>query len=672
MEFDALIAELEHAQAQAAPASAPSAETLNRLADYVQDDDGADVSDGQDDFDSDFDEQDEGDYERTEEEHKVQYEDEEPNEVDYEPAEEEYGVQDDGVGAATAGISRLQMDQQGQQSDELYAGVSMKLFQQGVVQLQYLSKSNKLEQETRRWFLQHWKKKTKPFVRDIFLVLPNSPAAQQHEQSFDQFEAKTRVKMGTNNRKDYITHAYHGTKRNCVLGADPAKTNPCNNDCFVCKILKGKFRKSKLNPRLNFGAGIYTSTDSNKANQYSRNVNRGDKTKAVFLCSVITGRKRHLKNTNKSLTWAGPNRDSVVSWATGSNETVVYNSDQIKPHAVIMYSLQKTRTTVRPSPPLRHQDIYTIANNLFPKALQMDVNTHAIVGYHMHGNDNQLWILENDSGGWVFRNKAQPNMYLGLKQSGSHYNSAAIAGVSYNLRVVWELQKAQGNTYRIAIHSNNHWNLDLNVHKGNVDGTGITLWNHTTNAHQQRWYFDYVEHWNGENSGASSNNNNVNSNQGTYNPSGRGTQVQQPAHNGVYTLVNAKFRTVMDLAKSGGRVFGFKFLNGENQKWIFEQSGTGWKIRNKDDTTQYLGLEYSSFNDGTKLVPVRQSSRDIIIWEIKPAMHNSVRINPVGHWSKELDLSTRGGATNRTNIVLYHHINNAGNQRWELMYHGTV
>ncbi|KZV80197.1 ADP-ribosylation [Exidia glandulosa HHB12029] len=163
--------------------------------------------------------------------------------------------------------------------------------------------------------------------------------------------------MSTNDQKKYITYAYHGTKRNCNIGANGGETNPCNNVCSVCGILKGVFRVPTPVPGRsggNFGWGIYSSTESSKANDYSQNINRSDPIKAMFLCTVITGRKNVLTKTNGNLTSPGRNYDStlaqVVSTATGANETLVYNHRQIKPHAVIMYSLSQTNTGPRPSP----------------------------------------------------------------------------------------------------------------------------------------------------------------------------------------------------------------------------------------------------------------------------------------------------------------------------------
>jgi len=60
-------------------------------------------------------------------------------------------------------------------------------------------------------------------------------------------------------------------------------------------------------------------------------------------------------------------------------------------------------------------------------------------------------VLEQEGGGWVIRNKKQPDRYLGLKYENSFNNGMEAAGVNYDHRLIWELQPAMNGTVR-SVH----------------------------------------------------------------------------------------------------------------------------------------------------------------------------------------------------------------------------
>lgn len=126
---------------------------------------------------------------------------------------------------------------------------------------------------------------------------------------------------------------YHGTARRCTLG-NAGNTQLCTSTaCSLCSILRTSFKVSLANPTGAFGAGVYTSSASNKSYSYTRGG-----TGAIILTKVVLGKVRNVAAWNEVMN-CPPGFDSVVfDRQNGTlNETIVYSDDAIRPVFLLLF-----------------------------------------------------------------------------------------------------------------------------------------------------------------------------------------------------------------------------------------------------------------------------------------------------------------------------------------------
>ncbi|KAF5318000.1 hypothetical protein D9619_012277 [Psilocybe cf. subviscida] len=104
-------------------------------------------------------------------------------------------------------------------------------------------------------------------------------------------------------------------------------------DCALCSILRTSFNVSLAKDSGAFGAGIYTSSASNKSYSYT-----GGGTGAMLLSKVILGRVYNA-SAFAEVSRPPPGHESVVfDRQNGTlNETVVYTNNAIRPMYVITF-----------------------------------------------------------------------------------------------------------------------------------------------------------------------------------------------------------------------------------------------------------------------------------------------------------------------------------------------
>jgi len=136
---------------------------------------------------------------------------------------------------------------------------------------------------------------------------------------------------------------FHGTIRQCTLGDDEDKSALCNmTSCSLCSIIQRSFELARAGENINFarfGAGIYTSATSSKANDYSTSTTSSNN--AMLLNDVVMGKGIKLERTDTSLTKPPQGYDSVIGEPGGDlnyDEAVVYDQDAIVPSFLIIYS----------------------------------------------------------------------------------------------------------------------------------------------------------------------------------------------------------------------------------------------------------------------------------------------------------------------------------------------
>jgi len=137
---------------------------------------------------------------------------------------------------------------------------------------------------------------------------------------------------------------FHGTVRECCLGDTSSENALCRlSTCNLCRIIQSSFQLAKAGQRTNFGrfgAGIYTSATSSKANDYSFGFGSASPNKAMLLNDVVMGRVVKLTRTDTSLKQPPRGFDAVIGEPGGDlnyDECVVYNNDAIRPSFLIIY-----------------------------------------------------------------------------------------------------------------------------------------------------------------------------------------------------------------------------------------------------------------------------------------------------------------------------------------------
>ncbi|KZT64779.1 hypothetical protein DAEQUDRAFT_759736 [Daedalea quercina L-15889] len=187
-------------------------------------------------------------------------------------------------------------------------------------------------------FQDQWKHPTSvPTVHKIWKIYCD----KQHNGQFSRYrlsvERLRNIPNGNSKRR------WHGTIRACNIGDSEAWASVCqSNACSLCGIIKTSFRLANAGQRTNFGrfgAGIYTSATSSKANDYVHQRGRSPY-KAMLLSDVVMGKAIKLTTDNVSLREAPAGYDSVVGEPGGSlkyDEAIVYKNEAIRPLFLVIY-----------------------------------------------------------------------------------------------------------------------------------------------------------------------------------------------------------------------------------------------------------------------------------------------------------------------------------------------
>jgi len=146
---------------------------------------------------------------------------------------------------------------------------------------------------------------------------------------------------------------FHGTNRACTLGDTWTKDELCSKkDCSLCAIIRDSFDIDKTGTKHNwsrFGAGIYTSACSSKADDYFKNVISPSKvqSRAILVNTVVYGKPRKLYTTDASAEGSLRSGFHSVMGVPGQDlnydETVVYKNDAIRPVYLITYGNRPER-----------------------------------------------------------------------------------------------------------------------------------------------------------------------------------------------------------------------------------------------------------------------------------------------------------------------------------------
>ncbi|CCM03572.1 uncharacterized protein FIBRA_05708 [Fibroporia radiculosa] len=165
-------------------------------------------------------------------------------------------------------------------------------------------------------FNKAWKQGTRPAIKHVYKIIESAGFLQPYDAY--------RKRIGNEKFR------YHGTSRQCKLG-DTGQTMLCSQtNCAVCNILKTSFKVSLAKPSGAFGAGVYSSSASNKSMSYSNGV--------VLLTKVILGRIYSASRFNEVMSLPAGYNSVVFDRMNGTlNETIVYSDDAIRPVFLIVF-----------------------------------------------------------------------------------------------------------------------------------------------------------------------------------------------------------------------------------------------------------------------------------------------------------------------------------------------
>jgi len=203
--------------------------------------------------------------------------------------------------------------------------------------IQEVSFLEPLYQDVAQQFAQQWKHPTPvPNIIKLWKVYTDQAVVDRFS-SYQRRIQRSRGIPGGNTRR-----RFHGTMRRCRLGDTSSERTFCRlRNCNLCRIIQSSFQLARAGQRTNFGrfgAGIYTSATSSKANDYS--AESASPNKAMLLNDVVMGRAVKLTRTNTSLRKPPPGFDAVIGEPGGDlnyDECVVYNNDAIRPSFLIIY-----------------------------------------------------------------------------------------------------------------------------------------------------------------------------------------------------------------------------------------------------------------------------------------------------------------------------------------------
>jgi len=181
--------------------------------------------------------------------------------------------------------------------------------------------------------------KQKPTIRSIFKLLHT----QDEMGDYHMYGSTVKQEVGGGVMTSGLF--FHGTNRACTLGDTKIKDELCTkNKCSLCAIIRDSFDVEKTGSKhkfSRFGAGIYTSACSSKADDYFQDVSPSKvQSRALLVNTVVYGNAKKLLHTDTSVHSRKSGFHSVMGVPGGDlnyDETVVYNNEAIRPVYLITY-----------------------------------------------------------------------------------------------------------------------------------------------------------------------------------------------------------------------------------------------------------------------------------------------------------------------------------------------
>ncbi|KAH6913472.1 hypothetical protein BKA70DRAFT_723172 [Coprinopsis sp. MPI-PUGE-AT-0042] len=186
-------------------------------------------------------------------------------------------------------------------------------------------------------------KKKRPHIHSIFRVA----MSEEVLQPFYQYRARIASAPGLAGRIENPANEqllFHGTTRRCLLGDDPRSIRPCDLPlCSLCSVIRKSYEVKMCGAKhrfKRFGRGIYTTSCSSKADDYTVNAEQESASRAILVNRVVVGRPNYRQKNATSYTEPPFGYHSVIGEPgidLNYEETVVYSNDAIRPAYIIVY-----------------------------------------------------------------------------------------------------------------------------------------------------------------------------------------------------------------------------------------------------------------------------------------------------------------------------------------------
>lgn len=201
--------------------------------------------------------------------------------------------------------------------------------------------------EVEKYFREGWRhpNKKRPRIHTIFrIALPErmlKPFHKYRETVAAELDAESDDSDSELANEQLL---FHGTTRCCLLGDDTRSTRICTlRQCSLCCVIRYSFDVKRCGSKhrfKRFGKGIYTTSCSSKADDYTANQDDISNLRALLLSRVVVGNPYRRQQNATGLTEPPPGYHSVVGEPgidLNYEETVVFHNDAIRPAYLIVY-----------------------------------------------------------------------------------------------------------------------------------------------------------------------------------------------------------------------------------------------------------------------------------------------------------------------------------------------
>ncbi|GLB39055.1 putative poly(ADP-ribose) polymerase catalytic domain [Lyophyllum shimeji] len=197
-------------------------------------------------------------------------------------------------------------------------------------------------------FIEGWRHadRPRPPVRAVLKILSTNESLNVYKKYRAKVAAEINDRKAKNQGNQKLL--FHGTNRYCRVAENPDKVRICElSECSLCSIIRHSFNIEKSGNKHSFrrfGKGIYTTTCSSKADDYSFTGAKKFNWRVMLACRVVVGRPLIRRQDDTELTAPPPGYHSAMFQVIGKpgenlnyHETVVYDDDAIRPAFVVVY-----------------------------------------------------------------------------------------------------------------------------------------------------------------------------------------------------------------------------------------------------------------------------------------------------------------------------------------------